>query len=336
MESPNLEIARQRVGYMIERSGYHLRYQADEYLRFMGRFSDMPGRVLKRRVEEVLQQVGLTVVADQPLTTFSKGMLQRLGLAQALLTRPDLLLIDDALSVLDETEQREFIDILAGVRAQGCTIFICGYYVQSLLHLCDRIGVLSTGRIVAETTGQQLRTQSSNIKIDVDQLSPTLRQQLTGIAPAVTCDGHAITLRPNSRHLQAVVLRALLDAGVTVQALRSLENPLERFYIEALRQVRQIEPPVVVQPLSETRSLPRPDANAPPSVALPTYPDSPFAYPDDEPPLPTLPAHDETYAAPQHRNNDDPLLNRLLSHRTASEHERTSNDESGQRTYPQQ
>jgi ABC-2 type transport system ATP-binding protein len=237
----DLDTARQRLGYMPERLSYHMRYSAREYLRFLGEFSDIYGSDLRTRVKEQLERVGLSNVADRPLSTFSKGMLQRLGIAQALLAEPELLLMDEPFSALDTTDQREVIDLLAEVRAQGHTILICTHYTNTLVHLCDRIGVLSEGMLVAETEVHRLRVPGSSIHIQIDYLSPALRLQFKRISSAVTCGENSITIQPNTQQIQSTILRMLLENNVTILSLEPLEYPLERFYLQAIQAAEQSE-----------------------------------------------------------------------------------------------
>lgn len=232
----NLDAARQRMGYLPEHASYHLRYSAREYLSFLGRFSDLSGSTLRTRIDEQLRRVGLIQVADRSLSTFSRGMLQRFGVAQALLANPSLLLIDEPLYALDTSEQREMIEMLAEVRAHGYSMLICTSYTHMMADLCDRIGVLAEGRIADETDRKQLQVSSSSIHIQVVQLPPELRAPLSGLSAAVECSDSTITLRPNSHQLQSRVLRLLLDAGVTILSLEPLDHPLERFYLQAVQQ----------------------------------------------------------------------------------------------------
>src|SRR6266487_4242875 len=162
---------RGRVGYLPERLRYHLRYTGREYLCYLGRFSDLRGRQLTARVDEELRAIGLLDVADRLLSTYSKGMLQRLGIAQALLTDPEILLIDEPTSGLDPAGQREMIDLLAEVRSRNRTIFLTTHYLDEIDVLCDTVGILYGGKLAAELDVQSLRVPGRNVLIKVDQLS---------------------------------------------------------------------------------------------------------------------------------------------------------------------
>jgi ABC-2 type transport system ATP-binding protein len=219
---------------------YHLRFTAREYLRFLGQFSDLHGKWLRRRVDEQLRQVELEHMGDRKLSTFSKGMLQRLGVAQALLADPEVLLLDEPLGALDATDQRDLIDILTDLRTQGHTILVGSHYTDALAQLCDRIGILAEGTLVAETHIRALRQPGGSVRIQVDRLTPGMSLHLSRLAPNISCSEQRITIQHNTPEIQARVLRTLLDANIAVLALEPLEHPLEQFYLHAIHHA---EPP---------------------------------------------------------------------------------------------
>lgn len=265
--SANLERVRARIGYIPERQRYHTRYTAREYLRFLGQFSGLSGVTLRERVERELATVGLLPAADRSLGTYSKGMLQRLGVAQALLSDPDLLLIDEPTSGLDLAGQREVIELLASVRDRGHTIFLCTHYLQEVELLCDRVGVLAGGRIAAEARMRDLRDVANSVRIRVGELDPELRAKLENLGSSVRCDVQGVRLSPNTPALQATVLRMLLDADVTIMALEPLESPLERLYLWALHSAppTSAEARGVFVPSWDSDALVAPPAPPPPA-----------------------------------------------------------------------
>ncbi len=105
---------------------------------------------LEARCRDLLALVGLSDAASRRLGQFSKGMLQRFGIAQALLHAPDLLLVDEPSSGLDPAGQREIVDLLLGLRRRGHTIVMCTHHLGEAHQLCDRVGVLSGGRLAEE------------------------------------------------------------------------------------------------------------------------------------------------------------------------------------------
>jgi ABC-2 type transport system ATP-binding protein len=232
---PELEQVRGRIGYLPERLRYHLRYSGREYLRYLGKFSDLREPDLSARVEQELGAVGLLDAADRRLATYSKGMLQRLGIAQALLSDPDILLIDEPTSGLDPAGQREMLELLRDVRSRNHTIFLTTHFLDEIELLCDTVGILYGGKLAVEIDVQSLRVPGRNALIRVANIIPELVARLARFGPAVRCNGREISLQPNSPALQAQVLRELLDAGVPIIALEPQGRPLEEIYMRVVR-----------------------------------------------------------------------------------------------------
>ncbi len=230
-----LDNARARIGYLSAQASYHSHFSTRAYLRFLGQFSDMDGTLLQTRIDEELERVGLTDVANQRIASFSKSMLQRLGIAQALLHKPDILLIDEPTSGQEPAGQNEILELLTRIRSTGCTILITTHYLDEIEYLCDRVGILVDGRLASETDVARLRAPGRSIAIQVDHISDELRVRLEQISPAIQCGEYTIILRPNNQTLQAAVLRILLDEGVAILSLEQLERPLERLYLQAVR-----------------------------------------------------------------------------------------------------
>ena len=181
------------------------------------------------------QVYGLLGAADRRLATYSKGMLQRLGIAQALLSDPDMLLIDEPTSGLDPAGQREMLDLLAEVRSRNHTIFLATHFLEEIELLCDTVGILFGGKLAAEIDVQSLRTPGRNALIKVANTTPDVAARLQQISPAVQCNGREISLQPNTPALQAQVLRILLDAEVPIIALEPHGRPLEEIYMRVVR-----------------------------------------------------------------------------------------------------
>ncbi|MCX7887671.1 MAG: ABC transporter ATP-binding protein, partial [Verrucomicrobiae bacterium] len=143
-------VSRLHVGFLPE-SPYFYRYLTGaETLEFYGRLSGMGGKALRRRVEELLELVGLTAARDRPLASYSKGMLQRIGLAQALVHDPKLLLLDEPTAGVDPVGSREIRDLILRLKAMGKTVVLSSHLLAQVQDVCDRIGVLDRGRLILE------------------------------------------------------------------------------------------------------------------------------------------------------------------------------------------
>ncbi len=224
--------ARSRLGYLPERLNYYAYCTAREYLADMGAFSGLRGPALAQRCRVLLQQVGLAAAVDRRIGGFSKGMLQRLGIAQALIHDPELLLIDEPTSGLDPAGQHELIELLSALRLQGHTILLCSHQLAEVEALCDRVGILRGGRLAAEARVADLAIKDAVTVTSRDAVLPdALVAELCALGPAVAVDGREIHIGGEDA-LQQRVLRALLDAGIGIAELRPSGAGLVDLYLK--------------------------------------------------------------------------------------------------------
>jgi ABC-2 type transport system ATP-binding protein len=143
---------RKRIGFLPENPYFYEYLKAREALRFYGALSDVPGAELEARIDKLLAQVKLENAADQHIRGFSKGMRQRLGLAQALINDPDLVILDEPMSGLDPLGRAEVRKIIVDLGQQGKTVFFSSHILSDAEALCDRVGLLVGGRVVRESS----------------------------------------------------------------------------------------------------------------------------------------------------------------------------------------
>jgi ABC-2 type transport system ATP-binding protein len=299
--SADPEVVRSRIGYVPERQRYHLRVSAREYLRWLGSMNDLQGAELTEKVEAELRAFDLVDAADRVMATYSKGMLQRVGLAQAMLHAPELLLLDEPTSGLDANGQREVFDLLANLRSRGVTVLLTTHDLGEAEMVCDRVGILHKGTIALELETAWLRGPGRNVLITVGELSNEFALQLEQIAPAVRCVSTRVMLEPNTQELQNRVLRELLDAQVPIISVEPQSRPLQEIYRRVLRgePVADLLPPAPLPPNGVFAPPDHPDALAL-AETEPALPSEPLPAPTDE----------ETTTA---RKPGDTFLRRLLS-----------------------
>lgn len=145
---PRDPLARRELGYLPELPWFPAYLSAEEVLLYYGRLQGLAGAPLAARVVEVISQVGLSAAARQPLKRFSKGMQQRVGLAQALLHRPKLIFLDEPMSGLDPLGMKEMRDIILAQRREGRTVFFNSHVLLEVERICDRVGVMHRGRLI--------------------------------------------------------------------------------------------------------------------------------------------------------------------------------------------
>ena len=137
----------ERIGYLPEESYLYKFLNAEETLDFYGRLFDMPSQVRRERTERLIQLVGLQKARRRQLKEYSKGMTRRIGLAQALINEPDLLVLDEPTTGLDPIGTREMKDLILRLRDQGKTILMCSHQLADVQDVCDRIAILYQGEL---------------------------------------------------------------------------------------------------------------------------------------------------------------------------------------------
>jgi ABC-2 type transport system ATP-binding protein len=228
--------AHARIGYLHERPYVELRFTARSYLTYMAQLSGLWDAANRQRVQSVLEQVDLNAAADERLATYSKGMLQRLSIAQTLLTDPQLLILDEPTNGLDPYSQWQVRQIIAALRKQGKTILICSHYLAEVEMLCDTVGILQHGKLVQSGAVSDLVQTQNAVEIVLAEGEGLLASDIVtrlGIAE------HVIEMHNNLMRIDAEsqdsVLAALVAANVQIHSLNPVSQTLEEVYINTTR-----------------------------------------------------------------------------------------------------
>jgi ABC-2 type transport system ATP-binding protein len=160
-----------RIGFLPEESYLYRYLNARETLDFYGRLFGLSSKVRKMRIEALLDMVGLMAVANRPVGTFSKGMARRIGLAQALINDPDLLILDEPTTGLDPIGTRQIKDLILKLAERGKTILLCSHLLADVEDVCDRIAILYGGKIQIQGQVSDLLQQTNKRQITADAIS---------------------------------------------------------------------------------------------------------------------------------------------------------------------
>ena len=179
---------RRRIGYLPELPTFHKWLRARDFLAFHGHLYGMRGVELEKRSSEVLELVGLSGRDNQKLGTFSKGMMQRIGLAQAILNRPDLVLLDELVSGLDPVGQRDMRDLLRELKSEGMSIFLNSHQLADVEALCDRVAIINEGHILKVGAPQSLFEEAPVFAVRTSPVTKELLHRLGSIALSVKQD----------------------------------------------------------------------------------------------------------------------------------------------------
>ncbi len=173
---------RRQVGYLPEFPSFHRWLKARDFLEFHGRLYGLKSTMLEKRIGEVLAMVGLAGRENQKLGTFSKGMLQRIGLAQAIINKPDLVILDELVSGLDPVGQRDMRELLRELKAEGTSIFLNSHLLADVEAICDRVAIINQGRILKVGAPAELFDKKKVLEVRVDHVSEELLQRLHAVA----------------------------------------------------------------------------------------------------------------------------------------------------------
>ncbi len=203
--------ANRRLGYLPEETYLYKFLNAHETLDFFGKMFALPRRLRRSRVEEVLELVGLAKVLrgdpKRPLREYSKGMARRIGLAQALMNDPELLVLDEPTSGLDPTGRRDMKDLLVHLKAMGKTIFLCSHLLAEVQEVCDRILIMNRGKKMVEGPLAQLRGRPDRARIDVRRLDEPTRKKVLELLRAENVE--VLHVGPVEKTLEEIFLEAI-------------------------------------------------------------------------------------------------------------------------------
>lgn len=228
-----LEVKRQ-VGYLPDTVGFYDHLSARDNLRYTGRLCGIPRGELDGRIDAALAEVSLSDVAGRRVATFSRGMRQRLGLAEILMKQPRVAILDEPTSGLDPQSTTEFLDSIRRLKGRGMAVLLSSHALQSVQAVCDRVGLFHRGRMVLEGTVAELaaRVLGGAQRLEVDAEGVDLGQVLDGVSgiEKVSPAGPNRFALEASRDLRSIVAEKVLAAGGRLLGLKRIEPDLDEIY----------------------------------------------------------------------------------------------------------
>ena len=222
-----------RVGYMPENPYIYQYLKPLEFLDLCGRLVGLPKAERLLRSEEMIDKVGLRHALDRPIGKFSKGMMQRIGLAQALLHDPELLVLDEPMSGLDPIGRKEVRDLLVEQREQGKTLLFTSHILSDVELLCDRVVIMQQGKITSEgQVHDLLETAGRRVEIRLSRASEALRESLRSRGTILDGGGGHVTLRVEGQKAVDDVIRISNAAGARLDAMIPERQTLEKLFLQ--------------------------------------------------------------------------------------------------------
>ncbi len=229
-----IRAARARVGFLPEHFRFHDWLTAGEFLTLHGQLYGMSGASIKERIPALLELVGLAPFRDKLLHTFSKGMLQRIGLAQALLNQPDLIFLDEPTSGLDPVGRRLVRDIIHDLRRRGACVFLNSHLLSEIEVTCDRVAFIKHGEVIRVTELKSLNENQSSVTIRAAGVTPVVTAGLCQWGSDVRTDGDHVTLAVANELVLPEITRFLVASGVEVYAITPQRLSLEDLFIQTV------------------------------------------------------------------------------------------------------
>jgi len=198
--------SRKTVGFLPENPYFYKFLSGEETLCFFGKLSGLGGSALNKCAKELLEVVGLTEARKQRLGTYSKGMLQRIGLAQALIGEPKLLVLDEPTAGVDPAGSRDIRNIIVDLKQRGVTVLLSSHLLGQVQEICDRVGILAKGKLVREGRLGELLAIKDRSELVLEDASESLLEQIEKLAAG--SNANLIERRKSTTTLERLFLDA--------------------------------------------------------------------------------------------------------------------------------
>ncbi len=225
--------AKEKIGYLPENHRYPLHLTGEQVLRYFGKLSGVDSGILKKRIDETLGLVGMSEWRNMKVRKYSKGMMQRLGLAQALINDPDLIILDEPTDGVDPVGRKEIRDVLTHLKDQGKTVFLNSHLLSEVERISDRVAIMRQGEIITEGSVEALTSKKNQYEIRVDSASIVQTKAALGDALHSESDGLIQAEFMSTEELNTAIDK-MRSQGVLIESLIPKRSSLEDLFIELI------------------------------------------------------------------------------------------------------
>ena len=228
-----------RVGYLPEHHRFPSYLTGRQVLEFYAALAKVDRKTRKKRASSLLDLVGMKEWADKKIGSYSKGMMQRVGLAQALMNDPDLIVLDEPTDGVDPVGRREIRDVLLQLKEQKKTIFLNSHLLSELEMVCDRVAILVQGNVATQGTIEDLTAESQRYEIVIEGSAPQWTGEFDDLRSESRSDGQTLLVRRGSdpTQIQAIIDR-LRNDGRTILSIKPVRESLEDLFMRAVTDPR--------------------------------------------------------------------------------------------------
>jgi ABC-2 type transport system ATP-binding protein len=227
---------RRQVGFLPELFRFHDWLRADEFLDWHGQLYGMPGAERAKRIPRVLEMVGLASEAGHRLRTFSKGMQQRVGIAQALINDPTIVFLDEPTSALDPIGRRDVRDLIKRLRAEGVTVFLNSHLLSEIELVCDRVAIIDHGRVVRQGSLSELLASQMEVELRIDNLTDAVLAALRSTCVGMAVEGQVVVAALADEAAIPRVAAAVVGAGGELYELSLRRRSLEDLFVRVIEE----------------------------------------------------------------------------------------------------
>jgi ABC-2 type transport system ATP-binding protein len=225
---------RRRIGFLPEDFSFYEWLTAGELLRLHGRLCGVSSEVLRKRVPELIDLVGLTAHQDKQLENFSKGMLQRIGLAQALIHQPELIFLDEPTSGLDPMGRRLVRDIIRAQRDRGATVFLNSHLLSEIEITCDQVVFIREGEVVTSRDLRTVNDEELRVAVRARNLPNQIGERIAPWASSPVLDNEKLTFTARAESCLPEILRCLVASGAEVYEFTPRRLSLEELFVSVM------------------------------------------------------------------------------------------------------
>jgi ABC-2 type transport system ATP-binding protein len=229
---------RKKIGFLPEDFRFYEWLTAAELLEFHGRLSGVPAARLRERVPVLLDMVALTPHRGKRLKEFSKGMLQRIGLAQALIHDPEIIFLDEPTSGLDPMGRRLVRDVIRSQRERGATVFLNSHLLSEVEITCDRVAFIKDGEVIASRGMQNLAEGEFRVTVRAKNLNTETVKGLAALVTSANLEGEQLLLTTRSMDVLPDILRHLVTKGADVFEFTPERLSLEDLFVRIMGEDR--------------------------------------------------------------------------------------------------
>lgn len=223
------------IGYMPEQPDFHLLFSGEEYLTLLSKISGIAES--KKRVNDLLNLVGMTGRASQRMNCYSRGMLQRIGLAQAMLLDPPLLILDEPLSGLDPAGQKDLRDIIIEFQKRGKSILLCSHLLNEVEKVCTDIAIINNGKIVSYGSINDILIYPDQFIIKIDGITQPEIEKIGSKFQITYIGDKTYTFKEQKRGDKETFLKSLIDHGAMIDELMPDKKSLEDYFIRKTGEI---------------------------------------------------------------------------------------------------